>query len=133
MESFLKANPGLRSRFDRFLRFEDYSAEELFQISNKMVADSGYELEKEASDHLRNYFSFLFQYRDRYFGNARTVRTVVGQAVKNQNLRLASLKDENKKGTNLKAITLKDVSEFERNTDQFVISRNRIGFRSSDR
>ncbi len=131
MEGFLKANPGLRSRFDKILRFEDYSEKDLFNIAVKMVQDNGYTFALEASEHVKSYLAFLRQYRDRYFGNARTVRTIVDQAIKNQNLRLAGDKKENRK--DLDVIKLEDVREFENNTDQFVINKNRIGFRSSDR
>ncbi|NND31866.1 MAG: AAA family ATPase [Saprospiraceae bacterium] len=131
MEAFLKANPGLRSRFDKILRFEDYSVKDLFEIAIKMLQDKGYLLAKNAEEHLTGYLSFLHSYRDRYFGNARTVRTVVDQAIKNQNLRLAALPVADRADHQL--ITLKDVSEFQANTDQFVFNKNRIGFRSSDR
>ncbi|MCB0686518.1 MAG: AAA family ATPase [Saprospiraceae bacterium] len=131
MEVFLKANPGLRSRFDKILRFEDYSVSELTEISTKMFKDKGYELELEAADHLVGYLSFLHSYRDRYFGNARTVRTVVDQAIKNQNLRLAAMPKEQR--TDHYLLTIQDVNEFQSTTDQFVFNKNRIGFRSTDR
>ena len=131
MEGFLKANPGLRSRFDKILRFEDYSEKDLYNIAVKMVSDNGYTFSIEAAEHIKSYLAFLRQYRDRYFGNARTVRTIIDQAIKNQNLRLAGDAKENR--TELDIIKIEDVREFENNTDQFVINKNRIGFRSSDR
>jgi AAA+ superfamily predicted ATPase len=131
MEVFLKANPGLRSRFDKILRFEDYSVADLIKIAAKMLDDKGYELNQKASAHLAGYLSFLHSYRDRYFGNARTVRTVIDQAIKNQNLRLAALPKDQR--VDQKILTIHDVNEFESNTDQFIFNKNRIGFRSSDR
>ncbi len=131
MEVFLKANPGLRSRFDKILRFEDYSVSDLIKIATKMLADKGYTLEAKAAAHLSGYLSFLHSYRDRYFGNARTVRTIVDQAIKNQNLRLASLPKDERKDHHL--LTFNDISEFQSNTEQFVFNKPRIGFRSSDR
>ena len=57
-----------------------------------MKADS------EAYDYLQKYIESLFQYRDKYFGNAREIRKLIVEAVQNQNLRLASLsKDERSK------------------------------------
>ena len=44
MDHFLKANPGLASRFDKILRFEDYTEDELFDIALKMFKDEGYTL-----------------------------------------------------------------------------------------
>ena len=43
----------------------------------------------------KKYFAYLHSGRDKNFGNARTVRQVCGESVKNQNLRLASMKKEN--------------------------------------
>lgn len=131
MEVFLKANPGLRSRFDKILRFEDYSVADLNRIATQMLSDKGYELDREAEEHLAGYLSFLHSYRDRYFGNARTVRTIIDQAIKNQNLRLAALSKEQR--INHQLLTIQDVNEFQSTTDQFVFNKNRIGFRSSDR
>lgn len=131
MEVFLKANPGLRSRFDKILRFEDYSVADLNRIATKMLEDKGYELNQVAAEHLAGYLSFLHSYRDRYFGNARTVRTIIDQAIKNQNLRLAALPKGERKDHHL--LTLQDVNEFQSTTDQFVFNKTRIGFRSTDR
>lgn len=39
MEHFLKSNPGLNSRFDRILKFEDYTTQELMDIAIKMFGD----------------------------------------------------------------------------------------------
>jgi len=130
MEVFLKANPGLRSRFDKILRFEDYSVKDLFKIATKMLEDKGYEMDAAAEDHMSGYLSFLHSYRDRYFGNARTVRTITDQAIKNQNLRLAAIEKEDRVDHDL--VKLEDVQEFKSNTDQFLFNKSRIGFRSSD-
>lgn len=127
MEAFLKANPGLHSRFDKTLKFEDYSPVELYQIACKMLSDEGLLLSKEGGDHLQNYLTFIYELRDKYFGNARTVRSIVLNIIKNQNLRLAKIPaepgDEDKK-----IITLDDVKHLELKKDKLVWSRKAIGF-----
>lgn len=127
MEAFLKANPGLHSRFDKTLKFEDYSPVELYQIACKMLSDEGLLLSKEGGDHLQNYLTFIYELRDKYFGNARTVRSIVLNIIKNQNLRLAKISaesgDEDKK-----IITLDDVKHLELKKDKLVWSRKAIGF-----
>lgn len=130
MESFLKANPGLQSRFDKILKFEDYTPEELDLIAIKMLKDKGYHMDGEAHTHLRDHLNFLYQYRDNYFGNARNVRTLIDQIVRNQNLRLSGL--EKKDRIKPEIIILADVQEFSNDTDQFTFNRKSIGFRSSD-
>ena len=89
MENFLKANPGLNSRFDKTLKFEDYSPEDLKKIAKVMFLQRGVKMTDDASNHLDKYLAFLYEFRDKYFGNARDVRKVVLEAIKNMNLRLA--------------------------------------------
>ena len=91
MEKFLKANPGLSSRFDKVLRFDDYGPAELFKIAMKMYSDESMTLDKEAEKYLKEYLKYLYRRRDKYFGNARTVRKIVHESIKNQALRLANL------------------------------------------
>lgn len=127
MDSFLKANPGLGSRFDKILRFEDYSPEELLEIALNMFSKEEYRVEEDAREHLVKYMAFLHQFRDKYFGNARTVRQVVVEAIKNQNLRLSvnHLKDEALAHT----ITLDDVATFTFDKDKLnLFARRGIGF-----
>ena len=40
MDSFLRANPGLNSRFDKILQFEDYDGKELLQIADAMFVNT---------------------------------------------------------------------------------------------
>lgn len=131
MESFLKANPGLRSRFDKILRFEDYSVSELCEIAQRMFLQKGYLTSDATAEHLKKYLSFLHTYRDKYFGNARSVRTIVEQAIKYQNLRMSNLTKDHTQDADL--ICIEDVQAFKSNTDEFIFNKKRIGFRSSDR
>lgn len=48
MEEFLKSNPGLKSRFNRFINFEDYTAEELYNIMENMTEKQEYHLSDNA-------------------------------------------------------------------------------------
>ncbi len=131
MEAFLKANPGLSSRFDKVLRFEDYSPEELGQIALLMLGESGFVPTPEAETHLKNYLAFIYEYRDKYFGNARTVRNVITEAIKNQNLRLAAIPLEDRSQTSINLLTIEDVAPFKLNKDSFGFDKRTIGFRRS--
>ena len=127
MEAFLKANPGLSSRFDKVLRFEDYSPEELNEIAVNMIHHQDMRITPKALEHLTAYFRFLYDYRDKYFGNARTIRQVVQDVIKNQNLRLAKGDPEVKNNANL--ITYEDVRDFAREKNLQRFQRQSIGFK----
>ena len=129
MHEFINSNPGLRSRFDKYFLFEDYSAEDMFVIALSLFTKEGVKPDEAASQHLKNYFAFLHTIRDKHFGNARTVRQVVGESVKNQHLRLASMKKEERTKEIMDSIILDDVKEFEIREVQQAESRP-LGFRS---
>ena len=130
MESFLKANPGLSSRFDKILKFDDYKSVELQEIALKMIFEQGLKINRKASKHLVDYFQNLYKFRDKYFGNARTVRNVVQEAIKNQNLRLAAL---SKRGTkaNPNLIIFDDVKGIGIERDKNIFDKKSIGFKSA--
>ena len=129
MEAFLKANPGLSSRFDKILKFEDYEPTDLAQIAMLMLDEKGIVPTPEAEGHLKEYFAFLHEYRDKYFGNARTVRSVVEDAIKNQNLRLAALDPSERKHASVHLLEMEDVATFKLDKSDFIFNRQQIGFR----
>ena len=132
MDNFMKANPGLRSRFDKILKFEDYEPEKLFEISTLMLQDEKISPTEEAAEHLKNYLSYQYKYRDKYFGNARMARNVISEAIKNQNLRLATLSKEERTDERINELTLADVEVFKLNTeDDAIFTPKQIRFRSN--
>ena len=90
MTQFLKANPGLSSRFDKLLQFEDYSGPQLNEIARYIIKENNYKLSAKAALKLNQLCLELYDSRDKYFGNARTVRKWMEEVIKNQNLRLAA-------------------------------------------
>ncbi len=113
MQEFIGSNPGLRSRFDKYFLFEDYSVEDMVTIATALFDKESVKLDEAAANHLKEYFAYLHQGRDKHFGNARTVRQVVGESIKNQHLRLASMKKEERTPEVMEVIILDDVKEFE--------------------
>ncbi len=129
MESFLKANPGLSSRFDKVLKFDDYNPDELAQIALQMLNDQELTIAPDAEEHLKVYLNFIFEYRDKYFGNARTVRNVITEVVKNHNLRLAGLSKSKRKSDVIDLITLEDVTSLKTDKSDFLFNKKTIGFK----
>ena len=128
METFLKANPGLNSRFDKILKFEDYSPKDLTRIAKLMLEEKGVRITQNAEEHLDKFLAFMYEYRDKYFGNAREVRKVVIEAIKNMNLRLAEIPEADRKGDEDSVLTLEDLQSFKLNTNDFIFNKKRIGF-----
>ncbi len=89
MDKFIHSNPGLESRFNRFLLFEDYSLDELMAIF-KMRCGKGYVLAPEAEPLVRDYIAAERTAGDG-FGNARGVRNIFEHILVAQNERLAKL------------------------------------------
>lgn len=89
MEQFLASNPGLKSRFDTFLAFEDYSSDELSAIAGRLFADEELSLDQETQRFIRDYCDRYVKTRDRHSGNARDMRKLVLKSVRNQNLRVS--------------------------------------------
>ena len=88
MGRFIHSNPGLESRFNRFLLFEDYTPEEMFEIF-KMRCGKGYVLAPEAEPLVRDYIAE--ESADPSFGNARGVRNLFEHILVAQNNRLAKM------------------------------------------
>jgi SpoVK/Ycf46/Vps4 family AAA+-type ATPase len=129
MQEFIQSNPGLRSRFDKYFFFEDYSPEDMLTIALSIFTKEGVTPDPASVEHLKKYFAFLHHARDKHFGNARTVRQVVGEVVKNQHLRLAGMKKEDRTPEIMNAIIFDDVKEFE--IREVAPQRTPLGFHSN--
>ena len=90
MEEFVHSNPGLESRFNRFLHFSDYTVQEMQEIFEMRCEKSGYHLAEDAQILLKTLLA-LFSLDVKGFGNARGVRNLFERAVSAQANRLAAL------------------------------------------
>ena len=95
METFVHSNPGLESRFNRFMHFPDYTVEEMLAIFDMRCEKSGYRLSPDARDLLKGLLALL-SLDVKGFGNARGVRNLFERAVSAQADRLASLPEVNR-------------------------------------
>jgi len=88
MRKFIKSNPGLESRFNKHMHFEDYTAQELLLIFKKMCSEQNYQLNKSAEEKVFDYLVNQYQNRDQNFSNARLARNLFEIAISNQATRL---------------------------------------------
>lgn len=91
MAAFMASNPGLKSRFNRFINFEDYTPEELFQIFHLFANKAQYRISTAAADKLRGIFEDGFKNRDEQFGNGRFVRNLFECSIQQLASRIVSV------------------------------------------
>ncbi len=127
METFLRTNPGLKSRFDKTMHFQDYTPETLYDILKTMLATEDLAPDAGAEEHLLKYIKELYTKRDKFFGNARTMRRIAEDTVRKQNLRMASIPAEDRTGIGMKTVMLDDVTDID--VSMTVVSKNSgLGF-----
>lgn len=106
MEEFLASNPGLKSRFNKFIQFDNYTSEELVRILQDMCREQDYVLDQEALEYARVHFENESQ--EKNFANARAVRNFLEAAISRQATRLVMQNITDKEGLSL--LTVSDVS-----------------------
>lgn len=83
MYKFFESNPGLKSRFNTFIEFDDYNPDELDKILISMCNRNDYSLEEEAKKKIHLYFEQLTSSKDENFANGRLVRNLYDDLVMN--------------------------------------------------
>ena len=91
MEEFVHSNPGLHSRFTRFVEFPDYDPLELCRIFSLLCRRNDLRLSSELKLQLLHHFYLHHEEKDEHFGNARLVRNCFEHVVNAQANRLASV------------------------------------------
>ncbi|MEA4899795.1 AAA family ATPase [Bacillota bacterium Meth-B3] len=106
MQGFIRSNPGLTSRFNRFIHFEDYTVDEMAQIFEMQCKKGCYTLDDEAKAAVRAYIE-AESADSGNFGNARGVRNLFEKVLVNQANRLSALSSVDRE--QLMALTADDV------------------------
>lgn len=96
MKDFINSNPGLKSRFSKFIHFEDYTPEEQLAIMEKMCSEQEYSMTEEAKQYALNYFREKTETRDENFANARDVRNFLEYGITRQATRLVQIQNPSK-------------------------------------
>ncbi|MCQ2552936.1 MAG: AAA family ATPase [Clostridia bacterium] len=109
MHKFIESNPGLQSRFSKYIEFPDYTGEELFGIFKLQCKKNGYKLADDAADTLKERLDVIYACRDENFGNGRDMRNLFEKAIAKQANRLAQSTEE-LSNEELELITLDDLT-----------------------
>ena len=96
MLRFVNANPGLRSRFTRFIDFPDYGVADLARIFRHFAEDQNYALTLSCQQRVEQLMEQSWSRRQKGFGNAREVRNLFEKTLARQATRLAALPSRDK-------------------------------------
>lgn len=77
MKQMMELNPGMKGRFPFWFRFEDYDADELYEIANRLLEVNDYLLTEGAKRKMKECIGEALKVKDRYFHNARWVSQLV--------------------------------------------------------
>ena len=91
MGRFVDSNPGLQSRFNKYLSFDDYTPAELVEIFGHFCKQNDYRLTESAKEKIRAFFQSAYETRDKMFGNARLARNVFERAIESQSTRILNM------------------------------------------
>lgn len=91
MKHFFASNPGLKSRFNTFIEFSDYSGEELFEMLKKICQKNDYILNDDVSQLLCSYLEEQVEAKGDNFANGRMVRNIYDDLAMNHARRIFSM------------------------------------------
>jgi SpoVK/Ycf46/Vps4 family AAA+-type ATPase len=110
MNTFLNSNPGLRSRFKRFINFKDYTPDELYSIFADWCTENDRIIEPDAIKKIKDHLTHLYNMRSGYFGNARAAKDYANAVMEAQSKRLNNSGIRNLSRSDLMTITAEDVA-----------------------
>ena len=114
MKKFIETNPGLQSRFNKYINFPDYTAQELFDIFRLYLRKNEYTITGEGAAYLKAALEETVKNKTKNFGNARYVRNVFEKAIQHQANRITKMRKVS--DDELAEITLSDVQKALRET-----------------
>lgn len=113
MDGFVCSNPGLKSRFNKYIYFPDYSPEELLAMLEMRCKSGDYILSADAREYAKGYFERRVENKPENFANGRDVRNFFEKAAVNQADRLASIIDGEISDEVLKTLEKSDLEGIE--------------------
>ena len=113
MDQFLESNPGLRSRFNNFIRFDDYTAEQMMDILKMNLAEQEYKLSDDAQKAAYEMLKKRENNKPENFANARDVRNFMEHAIMNQASRIVKMNHAGEDREILGTIETEDLQDFE--------------------
>jgi stage V sporulation protein K len=111
MKIFIESNPGLKSRFNKYIQFPDYTPQELTRIFEKFAKENNYSLNSDAEEQMRRTLQREYTEAGGRSANARLVRNVFEVALERQANRVAQMPSPTK--ADLQTIVADDVANID--------------------
>ncbi|SEQ21564.1 AAA family ATPase [Butyrivibrio sp. TB] len=93
MEKFINSNPGLKSRFNKYIEFPDYTIDELMDIFDMNCKKYDYVIEDDTKQHVKELITQRKLASNGNFANAREIRNLFEEIITNQASRIAGIED----------------------------------------
>lgn len=110
MTKFFESNPGLKSRFNTFIEFDDYNVEELIDILLKMCSENDYDLADETIRELHNGVTKNIENKEELFANGRYIRNIFEDMIMNHSKRVDKITSPTL--TDLKMLCISDIPTY---------------------
>ena len=109
MKKFIDSNPGLKSRFNKYIEFPDYNIDELEEIFNMNCKKYDYIVPEDVKHQIRALITARKIENIDNFANAREVRNLFEEIITNQARRIAAM--ENPSEEDMMTILLEDLTD----------------------
>ena len=129
METFIHSNPGLQSRFNKFIEFPDYTVDELLAIFDLNCRKYEYVPDPEAREQVKTLLMLRKAQMPENFANAREVRNLFESIITNQARRIAVLEHPTKE--EMQQITLEDLRDEEDSSGKSRESEKKSGIEAA--
>lgn len=91
MKQFFESNPGLKSRFNTFIEFDDYKAPELIDILKSFSEAEDYDISESVLSFLSRQLTQVTQYNEKGFANGRYIRNIFETMIMNHSRRVVKI------------------------------------------
>lgn len=108
MIKFFNSNPGLKSRFNTFIEFDNYNIEELIEILKSMCNKDQYLINENVISVIKNALMDIVSKDNKQFANGRFIRNIYEDMVMNHAKRVVDIKSPSK--MQLQEFLMDDVS-----------------------
>nr|WP_297770819.1 AAA family ATPase [uncultured Butyrivibrio sp.] len=109
MKKFIESNPGLKSRFNKYIDFSDYSIDELEQIFYMNCDKYDYKVDEDVKHQIRALITAKKMENIENFANAREIRNLFEEIITNQARRISGM--ENPTGDDMMTILREDLED----------------------